>query len=342
MQQQMRAFLWGTIAFITAYCAYFSLAVVRPREAPLPAQLIARRRRRMATAIASPSAPSPPPPTAAARLLTQADVLRRVPEGGVAFFTLANAAYGDLAINWALLLLPVLARVGCAEHAFVGALDGTISAALLARGLPVMRVGLNGSTEVPDDASGGGGGDDGGGNFRLVFSKFRAYGVTKAVLIAWLLRANRHVVVSDVDCAWLSPPHHLLAELPEADVMAGTDCLQPRVSEAATEAAAETAVETLAEAAAECLCACSCVCVCQRPPRALTARPHCAPSLRARHVLEDDDRSERGTVEARCGHHPGSRSAAWFNTGVLLFRAHTLALAPRPSPSTTHDPRPTP
>merc|ERR1719424_1702029 len=60
----------------------------------------------------SASAPSPPPPHATAaegeptRLLTQADVLRRVPEGGVAFFTLANAAYGDLAINWARLLLP--------------------------------------------------------------------------------------------------------------------------------------------------------------------------------------------------------------------------------------------
>ena len=103
--------LWATIAFVAVYCAYFSLAVARPRAAPLPdvAQLIARStsRRRMATASAS--APPPPPPHAAAtatataaaaataheaepsRLLTQADVLRRVPEGGVAFFTLAIA-----------------------------------------------------------------------------------------------------------------------------------------------------------------------------------------------------------------------------------------------------------
>ena len=37
--------LWATIAFIAVYCAYFSLAVARPRPAPLPdvAQLIARR-----------------------------------------------------------------------------------------------------------------------------------------------------------------------------------------------------------------------------------------------------------------------------------------------------------
>ena len=221
------ACLWSTIAFVAVYCAYFSLAVARPRAAPLPdvAQLIARRRRRM-----TPSAPSPPPPhaTAAAaaategaptRLLTQADVLRRVPEGGVAFFTLANAAYGDLAVNWALLLLPVLARVGCAEHAFIGALDGSISKALLARGLPTMRVGLNGSTAVALDAAAGGSegaADEGGngGNFRLVFSKFRAYGVTKAVLIAWLLRAGRHVVVSDVDCAWLAPPQYAPSPVP--------------------------------------------------------------------------------------------------------------------------------
>ena len=132
-----------------------------------------------------------------------------------------------------------------------------------------MRVGLNGSTAALDDVGGSDGADEGGGNFRLVFSKFRAYGVTKAVLIAWLLRAKRHVVVSDVDCAWLTPPHALLTELPEADVMAGTDCL---------------------------------------------------------HVLSDDDRSERSTAEPRCGHHPGSRSAAWFNTGVLVFRATSAAI----------------
>ena len=50
--------LWATIAFIAVYCAYFSLAVARPRPAPLPdvAQLIARRRRRM-IASASGSAP---------------------------------------------------------------------------------------------------------------------------------------------------------------------------------------------------------------------------------------------------------------------------------------------
>ena len=78
---------------------------------------------------------------------------------------------------------------------------------MLARRLPTIRAGLNGTDDDAADAP--------DGNFRLVFSKFRAYGVTKAVLIAWLLRAKRHVVVSDVDCAWLAPPQYLLSELPE-------------------------------------------------------------------------------------------------------------------------------
>ena len=41
----------------------------------------------------------------------------------------------------------------------------------------------------------------------------------------WLLRAGRDVSVSDVDTAWLAPPHAMLAALPEADVLSGTDCL---------------------------------------------------------------------------------------------------------------------
>lgn len=197
-----------------------------------------------------------------AQLISREDILQRVPSGGLAFFTLANDAYADLAINWALLIKPVLATVNASEHYFIGALDKSISAKLLERRLPTLRVGLSGAHESAVDAP--------SGNFRLKFSQFRAYGVTKADLLVWLLRNDRHVVVSDVDCAWLSPPHYLLASLAEADVMAGTDCL---------------------------------------------------------HRDSDDDRSARGQVEPRCGHHPGSPWAAWFNTGVLLFRATAGAIS---------------
>ena len=54
---------------------------------------------------------------------------------------------------------------------------------------------------------------------------FRAYGVTKAELIIWLLRKGRDVCISDVDTAWILPPTALLASVPDADVLAGTDCL---------------------------------------------------------------------------------------------------------------------
>ena len=200
--------------------------------------------------------------SAPASLLSKADVLRRIPPGALAFFTLANSAYVDLAVNWALLLAPVLEAASAGEHYFVGALDANITSALLARRLPTLRAGLSGAHEEAEDAP--------TGNFRLTFSKFRAYGVTKADLIVWLLLNRRDVVVSDVDCAWFSPPHALLTALPEADLMAGTDCL---------------------------------------------------------HVLSDDDRSTRPSTEPRCGHHPGSNWAAWFNTGVLIFRSTALAIS---------------
>ena len=44
---------------------------------------------------------------------------------------------------------------------------------------------------------------------RLAPRRAGAYGVTKAELIVWLLRAGRPAVVSDVDCAWLSRPQVL-------------------------------------------------------------------------------------------------------------------------------------
>ena len=203
---------------------------------------------------------------AATTLLSPSDVLARVPAGGVAFATLANTAYASLAINWALLLQPVLAARGESAHMFLGSLDDNTTAQLLARGLPTLRCGLGGMNATAPTTSNASAPE---WNFRLKFSAFRAFGVTKAELIGWLLSAGRHVVISDVDCAWLAPPHGLLSSLPEADVMTGTDCLD---------------------------------------------------------VHEDDDRSERGSVVVRCGHHPGATWSAWFNTGVMVWRASAGAI----------------
>ena len=42
--------------------------------------------------------------------------------------------------------------------------------------------------------------------FRWAPGAFRKYGVTKAEVILWLLKAGRDVCMSDVDAAWIAPP----------------------------------------------------------------------------------------------------------------------------------------
>ena len=44
------------------------------------------------------------------------------------------------------------------------------------------------------------------------------------------------------------------------------------------------------------------------------------------HVPHDADRSTRTTPMKNCGHQPGSKWSAWFNTGVMLFRATPTAI----------------
>ena len=214
------------------------------------------------------SSPPPPPPSKwrSRRVLTYDDFLGRVPVGGLAFVALANSAYSQMGVNWALLLLPVLERIGQSERAVLAALDDDSERAFLARELPTIRCGLGSMNASSPGARIS-------GDFRWQMGSFRSMGVTKAELIIWLLRSGRDACISDVDSAWILPPFEMLASLPEADVLAGTDCL---------------------------------------------------------HVHEDDDRTHRAKVVSRCGHHVGSYHHAWFNTGVLFFRAnrpHALAIA---------------
>lgn len=63
------------------------------------------------------------------RVLTLDDLLCRVPKGELAFMSLANAAYGEMAVNWALLLLPVLEKVGHGDRAAIAALDQEVRVA---------------------------------------------------------------------------------------------------------------------------------------------------------------------------------------------------------------------
>ena len=287
-------------------------------------------------------------------LLSRNDVLSRIPPGALAFFTVANTAYADLAVNWALLLRGVLAPMGAAEHYFIGALDRNLSHTLLEHRLPTMRVGLSGAHDGADEAP--------SSNFRLVFSKFRAYGVTKADLLLWLLREGRDVVVSDVDCAWLAPPHPLLESLADADLMAGVSplrnphtirlscqsasCLAPTARACPSHARRyglssrrlrQRPIGTPCSAAKVCHHRAQSVLTCSathEPTPTPTSPPTATPTAMAtatatpcppRHVCA------RTCHHFRCGHHAGSHWAAWYNTGVLIFRrtVHAISFAER-------------
>ena len=217
-----------------------------------------------ATASATPPlaiASSPPPPDVQAcadnsRELSQSDILCRVPRGGLAFVSLANGAYSELGINWALLLLPILAKVGHEGRAFLYALDDAAVRAFLKARLPTVRQSTAAKHNPLSMSTDG---------FRWEPGAFRDYGVTKADVIVWLLKAGRDVCFSDVDAAWVKLPYQLLQSVPDADVLSGTDCL---------------------------------------------------------HVPFDADRSPRPHSVKNCGHQPGSKWSAWFNTGVMLFRGN--------------------
>ena len=207
--------------------------------------------------------------------LTPEDMLCRVPKGELVFVSLANAAYGELAINWALLLLPVLAKVGHADRAVIAALDRPGLDMFTGRQLPTMSTERFGGIGFNKKHNGH---MDG---FRWETGAFRAYGVTKAEVIVWFLKQGRDMCMSDVDAAWIAPPYALLRSVPDADVLSGTDCL---------------------------------------------------------HVPFDADRSTRTDPMKNCGHQPGSRWSAWFNTGVMLFRATQVRRLPQAS--TEPPPRP--
>ena len=187
------------------------------------------------------------------------------PKGELAFVALANAAYGELALNWAMLLLPVLERVGHGDRAVLAALDAEGVAMFTRRKLPTIST--NGFGGITFDTRGAYKGQMDG--FRWRTGAFREYGVTKAEVIIWLLRAGRDVCMSDVDAAWITPPYALLQSVPDADVLSGTDCLN---------------------------------------------------------VPWDADRSTRPNHVKNCGHQPGSKWSAWFNTGVMIFRARPVAI----------------
>ena len=91
--------------------------------------------------------------------------------------------------------MPVLAKVGHGDRAFLFALDDDGAERFLAKKLPTVKQ-YTSARHGPRDNDG----------FRWAPGAFRKYGVTKAEVILWLLKAGRDVCMSDVDAAWIAPP----------------------------------------------------------------------------------------------------------------------------------------
>ena len=178
-----------------------------------------------------PPLPSPEAAWRSPRLLAHDEFLQRVPVGGVAFVALANSAYSEMGVNWALLILPMLAKIGESDRAVLAALDVDAQRVFLKRQLPTIRVGLGSLNASAEGQASGGRPTPMGDGFRWQMGAFRSMGVTKAEIIMWLLKSGRDACLSDVDSAWLVPPYRLLASLPEADVLGGTDCLHLKEDE---------------------------------------------------------------------------------------------------------------
>ena len=134
-----------------------------------------------------------------------------VPAGGVVWLTFANWAFRELALNWAshVYRLQVERAVG------IAALDVPFQRLLLGEQLPYFAFD-HGMT----------------GDLRSNVSGFRRLGALKGTLVLKVLRAERHVLLSDVDVVWLTNPVGILADLARhADVMSATDCLHVTADE---------------------------------------------------------------------------------------------------------------
>lgn len=136
---------------------------------------------------------------------TLREIFDDVPVGGVVWLTFANSAFQDFAINWAAHLY----RLRKERAMAIAALDQPFQRRLLSEGLPYFGYD-HGRT----------------GDLRSSVTEFRRLGALKGALVLAVLRAERHVLLSDVDVIWMDDPTRVLASLAvHADVMSATDCL---------------------------------------------------------------------------------------------------------------------
>ena len=201
-----------------AAAAAATLAAASPPPPPPPPAAASTSAARGAAACATPS--SAAQPTTGWKRTLPADVYRcatwfarertleqiyaDVPVGGTVWLTFANWAFRDLALNWAAHAY----RLGVERSVAIAALDTPFQGLLRAEALPYFGFD-HGMT----------------GDLRSNVSGFRRLGALKGTLVLSVLRANRGVLLSDVDVVWLADPRPILRGLSSADVMAATDCL---------------------------------------------------------------------------------------------------------------------
>jgi hypothetical protein len=133
------------------------------------------------------------------------EIYQDVPVAGTVWLTFANWAFRHLALNW----VAHVYRLRVERALAVAALDMPFQQLLRSEGVPYF--GFDHGTT---------------GDLRSNVSGFRRLGALKGTLVLKVLRAERHVLLSDVDVVWLVDPTPILRSLAlHADVMSATDCL---------------------------------------------------------------------------------------------------------------------
>ena len=253
---------------------------------------------------------------------TLAEIFVDVPAGGIVWLTFANTAFADFAVNWAAHVY----RLQKERHMAIAALDQDFQRRLVGEGLPYFGYD-HGRT----------------GDLRSSVTEFRRLGALKGALVLQVLRAERHVLLSDVDVIWMADPTSVLAGLAvHADVMSATDCLHVTGDEAKFPVTAQVsrmrasphlhtspAHLTSTPRLTSTLRHTSTSAYLSPPPLSysshLTSTSISPPPLTS-HLHLHPHRTSQGVN--RCAFNPGnSLGHAAFNTGVTYFRPSTEAKA---------------
>ena len=143
---------------------------------------------------------------------TLPQLFKDVGVGEIVWLTFANSAFKEFTINWAAHVYKLRKE----RNAAIAALDKPLQDALRKEGLPYFGYDYGKLNDLRSDVV-----------------EFRRLGALKGELVLHILRAERHVLLSDTDVCWLADPTKLLQPLAlKADVMSATDCLHVTGDEA--------------------------------------------------------------------------------------------------------------